>query len=656
MKQSVNLKMYNQLFGRKKKIDSVINEDTSFFRNNAILMEAYNAWESLRNFRKDSERYSMYVFGDQWGDKIETKDGTIKESTYIKNQGKVPLKNNRVRPLIRTVLGQFSSSQTEPVCVARDRDEQKLGEMMSATIQYGYQKNKLWELDRRNLEVFLITGAAFFRTYYGWSDECCMMDVWTDTVNYNRAFFDTHMEDYRHWDCSLIGEIHDISLNEILSKFADGSRNKALYLKDIYRSRRSDEISNIIENLHSRRFTEMDFFIPEDIARCRVIEVWRKESKERLRVHDRLTGEWYKVEIEEEENLKRTNKQRIKEQTEMGIQEEDMKLLEYQWFVDRYWYYRFLSPFGDVLKEGETPYWHKSHPYSFKLYPFFNGEVHSFVSEFIDQQRYINRLITMQDFIMSAAAKGVLMFPEDCLPDNMEMEDIAEEWVSYNGVILYKSKPGVTPPHQVIANTSQTGVYDMLRIQLQLLEDVSGVSGALQGQKPNSGTPASLYAQQSQNSSINLIDIMESYRQLREDRDTKMMKLQQQFYTDIRYLNIVGGNYSEEAKIFNPEKVRNIEFDLSLTESTSTPSYRMLQNDILMQLFQAGAVTVEEMLENGAFPFADRLLQSIKSRQQQMQENQNKLAQLQQPSEITNTPVPDDILAQIQSQSNPILK
>ncbi|WP_099465571.1 portal protein [Parabacteroides provencensis] len=666
MGNSVNLKMYNHLFKKKGKIDSVLEEDIFFSKNNSILLEAYNAWESLRNFRKEAERCSMYVYGaercsmnvygDQWGDKIDTKEGTIKESTYIKKQGKVPLKNNRVRPLVRTVLGQFSSSQTEPVCVARDRDEQKIGEMMSATIQYGYQKNKLWELDRRNLETFLIAGAAFFRTYYGWNDEYGMMDVWTDSVNYNRIFLDTHMEDYRHWDCSLIGEIHDISLNEILSKFADGSKDKALYLKNIYRSHSREDISNIVENLQARHFTEMDFFIPDDIARCRVIEIWRKESKERIRVHDRLTGEWYKVEIEEEENLKKINQQRIQEQIEMGILEEDMKLLEYQWFVDRYWYFRFLSPYGDILKEGETPYWHKSHPYSFKLYPFFNGEVHSFVSEFIDQQRYINRLITVQDFIMSAAAKGVLMFPEDCMPDNMTIEEIAEEWVSYNGVILYKAKQGVPAPNQIIANTSQTGIYDMLRIQLQLLEDVSGVSGALQGQKPNSGTPASLYAQQSQNSSINLIDIMESYRQLREDRDTKMMKLQQQYYTDIRYLNIVGGNYSEEAKIFDPEKVRNIEFDLSLTESTSTPSYRMLQNDILLQLYQTGAVTVEEMLENGAFPFADKLLQSIKSRNQQMQERQNQLAQLQEATQTQGEIIPEDIMTQVRSQSNPMLK
>lgn len=656
MEQVVNIKMYNRLFGKeRKKIDTVSEREKECKRESAILQEAYNAWESLRPFRKETERYAMYTFGDQWGDKIDTEEGTIKESTYIKNSGKIPLKNNRIRSLLRSVLGQFSSSQTEPVCVARDRDEQKLGEMMSATIQYGYQKNKLWELDRRNLEVFLISGAAFFRTSYGWNDDSAMMDVWVDSINYNRVFFDSHMEDYRHWDCSMIGEIHDVTLNDILAKFADGSKEKALYLKNLYRSQSMSDFSNNLENLTNRRFTEMDFFIPDDASRCRVIEVWRKESKERLRVHDRLTGEWYKVEVEEESNLKAINNQRIAEQSAMGVAEEDMRLLEYQWFVDNYWYYRFLSPFGDVLKEGETPYWHKSHPYSFKLYPFFNGEVHSFVSDFIDQQRYINRLITMQDFIMTASAKGVLMFPKDALPEGTKMEDIAKQWVSYNGVILYEAKPGVAAPHQVIANSSQTGVYDMLRIQLQLLEDVSGVSGAMQGRTPASGTPAALYAQQSQNAAISLVDILESYRQLREDRDTKMMKLQQQFYTDSRYLNIVGGNYSEEAKMFDPEKVRNIEFDLSLTESTSTPSYRMLQNDLLLQLFQTGAITVAELLENGAFPFADKLLQSIKSREQEMRKQQNEMAQ-QQMEQPQSSVVPSDIMNQIQSQSNPMIQ
>ena len=170
-----------------------------------------------------------------------------------------------------------------------------------------------------------------------------------------------------------------------------------------------------------------------------------------------LSVESYKVEVEEECAIIEVNRRRITEQSQMGVSEENYKLIAYQWFID--WYFRFLSPYGDVLKEGETPYWHKSHPYSFKLYPFYNGEVHSFVSDFIDQQRYINRLITMQDFIMGAGAKGVLMFPEELIPDDMTVEDIAEEWVAYNGVIYYKSNGTTKMPQQIVSFCSSQKKY-----------------------------------------------------------------------------------------------------------------------------------------------------------------------------------------------------
>ena len=642
-KKSVDVKLFQKLYGKKSqaKIDSV-NPVSKINRTFDILTEAHNAWNSLYDFRKECERNAMYTFGDQWADKIEHKGQSMTESDYIKQQGKVPLKNNRIRSIVRTVLGQFSSSQTEPVCVARDRDEQKLGEMMSMTIQYAYQKNRLWELDRRAYESFLINGAAFFKTFYAWDDEACLMDVWVDSINHNRVFFDRYMEDPRHLDCSLIGEIHDLGIDDILSKFSDGSREKAAQIREIYRGCSRDSIMQNIENLSGDRLKTINFYMPDDASRLRVIEIWRKETKERLRVHDWLSAESYKVEVEEERAIIEENRRRIAEQSQMGVSEENYKLIEYQWFVDRYWYFRFLSPYGDVLKEGETPYWHKSHPYSFKLYPFYNGEVHSFVSDFIDQQRYINRLITMQDFIMGAGAKGVLMFPEELKPDNMTAEDIAEEWVAYNGVIYYKSTGTNKMPQQIVSNSTQTGAYDMLNLQMQLLEEISGVSGALQGQTAKAGTAASLYAQQSQNSSINLVDLSESFRQLREDRDKKMMKLQQQYYTDKRYIGVAGKSYNKEAQLFNPEKVRAIEFDLSLTQSTSTASYSIVQNEMLMNLFEKGAIQVEELLENGSFPFADRLLQSIKTRKQDIEgsmQNQQPIPQ--------KAIVPQDIQQQI---------
>lgn len=593
-----------------------------------VLYDAYYAWESLRDFREEAKRNAMYTFGNQWGDYVVVNGKKMREEDYIKSQGKVPLKNNRVRSLVRSVLGQFSTNQTEPVCVARDRDEQGLGEMMSATVQYAYQRNRLWELDRRNLESFLVTGAAFFRTYYGWKDEPCMMDAWVDSVNYNKMFFDKYMDDPRHWDCTLIGQIHDLNVDDVIAQFATPENEDQI--RDIYRSNTKEGIMTNVENLTQRKLTEIDFFVPDDFNRCRVIEMWRKETKRRIRVHDWLTGEYYKVELNRKAELDATNEVRRQEQAAMGVAEEDMKLLEYQIFTDRYWYFRFMSPYGDILKQGETPYWHKSHPYSFKIYPFFNSEVHSFVSDFVDQQRYINRLITTQDFIMSAAAKGLLMFPEESLPEGMSMEEIADEWSAYNGIIYYKAKAGIPAPQQIVSNTSNSGVYDMLNVQLKLLEDISGVSGALQGQGARSGTSGALYAQQTQNSAINLVDVMESFRQLREDRDLKLLKTQQQFYTDVRYLNIAGSNYSRQASVYDPKKGRNVEVDLSLTESTSSPAYRMIQNEFLMQLFDKGAIMVEELLEIGQFPNADKILQRVQDRRKQMEEQQSQVAAQQE--------------------------
>ena len=65
-----------------------------------------------------------------------------------------------------------------------------------------------------------------------------------------------------------------------------------------------------------------------------------------------------------------------------------------------------------------------------------------------------------------------------------------------------------------------------------------------------------------------------------------------------------------------------MEFDLSVVESTATPAYRALANDMLMQLWQAKAISVEQLLEHGDFPFADELLQSIQSQREQLQQGQ----------------------------------
>ncbi len=614
-----NYKLASKINPSKAKIDTVKNSEL-FSKNIQVLTDSFVAWSSLDEFRRQARRNEMYTFSDQWGDRENHHDGrgSITERQRIIKKGSVPLQNNRIRGIVRSVLGVFSSQQTEPLIVSRDRDKQSKGETMTAALQFVYQNNKLWELDRRALEYFLITGVAFFRSIFGWRED--KNDVWTYMPNYNNIFFDNHMKDPRHWDCHLIGEIADMGLYDVMAQFSDGSKEKAEAIRNLYAYNNPERTMQSIDNLTRDVEEHKNFFIPTDSTQCRVISTWRKESKERLQVHDRLTGEYYKVETEEERLIKLENLRRVKTQTAQGVLPEDQKLIEYTWFIDNYWYYYYQTPTGYVLKEGETPFWHKSHPYSFKIYPFYNGRVYPFVGDFIDQQRYINRLITLQDFITKTSAKGVLMIPVGSKPDNISEEDYAELWAQTGSTMYYTPRADGQMPQQIIANSTQAGLYDMLNVQLKMLEDVSGVQGALQGQAPRSGTPASLFLQQTQNSQTSLIDMFESFRDLRESRDMKNLKLVQQSWEDIKYINLVG----QDAKdvVYNPSEVQNAEFDLSLVESTSTPAYRMIMNDFLMQLFQQGQLSVEDLLKSGSFPFADKLLQSIEARKQEAAQQQ----------------------------------
>ena len=75
---------------------------------------------------------------------------------------------------------------------------------------------------------------------------------------------------------------------------------------------------------------------------------------------------------------------------------------------------------------GEYPA--QTHPFAFRFYPLIDGEIHSFVEDIIDQQRTINRLLTLNDRMLAVSAKGVLMFPDNQLSQSMPIEIVQENW------------------------------------------------------------------------------------------------------------------------------------------------------------------------------------------------------------------------------------
>ena len=585
-----------------------------------VLWQAQQYWLAMETFRRDRERNKNYTYGRQWEDMVCVDGKQMKEEDLIKKQGNVPLKNNLIRRMVQAVLGVYRSQSKEPTCTARDRDEQRYGETMSTVLQCNMQLNRMTEINARCMEEFLISGFVVQRKWFGWRED--KLDCWTDYVQPNNFFVDNNMRDFRGLDCSCVGEIHDISFEDLCQRFAHSPEEYAR-LAEIYKFAKDKSYLGAVYNDFGYPLQDnYDFLVPFDLTRCRVIEVWRKESKPRVRCHDVNNGDVFKVEVEDfQELVIDKNNKRLQQAQEFGINEEDVPLIRYEWLMDSYWYYYMLTPFGDILEEGETPYEHKSHPYVFKAYPFIDGEIHSFVSNVIDQQRYTNRLITMYDWIMRASAKGVLLFPEECLPKGMSMEDVADEWSRFNGIIMIKTpKAGNVLPQQIANNSTNIGISELLHLQLKFFEDISGVNGAIQGKPGYSGMSASLYNQQAQNATTSLLDLLDTFSAFIRDGAYKDVKNIQQFYDTRRVFNIAGKNSTIVE--YDPQKIRDVEFDLSVVESTATPAFRTLTNDMLMQLWQANAISVEQLLEHGDFPFADELLQSIKSQKEQLQQGQ----------------------------------
>ena len=620
----------------QESIDSIRQRWNTYGKktNTPLLERFHTAWMNLSKFREDRDRSLRYIYGDQWSDTITYKGRVITEKNYIQSNGNIPLVNNVMRGLVNSVTGIYAKQDTEPVCFARNREDQSVGNMMTTALQCNWQINKMPILLLNIFEEFLASGAAIARETYEFRDD--NRDEYTDAVNpYYMAW--EGGSDPRHTDIRMIGQIHDLDYNGMVATFVNSETGITVkQLRELYFGANGERLIDLNEpsshQLNEKHdINNVNFYSSSNRNEFRFFEIWTKEIKMRCRCWDTNSGELYKIELNQKAEVVAENRRRLEKGVQYGIPVEEIPLIETSDFVDNYWYYSFLTPSGHVLLEGETPYEHKSHPYTIKLYPFINGEVHSFTSTFIDQQRYINRLITLNDFILRTSAKGVTLVPEDCIPDNMTPEEFAEKWTSVDGLIIYQPKTGSNIKPEIFHNNSTNiGINEMLHLQLGLIDRISSVQGALQGKEAASGTSAARYGMEAQNATTALAAILKMFTAFTEDVAKKKVKIMQQYYEDGRYIST--NKNSSDITQFDAVNSHDVEYVISIRESAASPVYRMMANDWLKELWMGsnGLITVQDLLRYGDFPFADKLLQDIEERQKQ----------------VSNGNVPDEILSE----------
>ncbi len=460
-----------------------------------VLTAAYEAWMQCGPLREKRRRLKGYTYGRQWDDIITTPEGKrMSEGEYASMSGKTPLTNNLIRQLVKSVVGRFRYDLSQ-------RKDDGVDVAVAS-------RNMLEELDCRMLEEFLISGCAVQRIV---EERRIGGDgVWVDNVSPER-FFVNRFSDPRSNDVEIAGMLHDMSLREVIMRFGRGEPERVARLSSLWR-----DDSGVGEE-----GGEPEFFRSAELGRCRVIEVWTLETRSIIKCHDPERAVRFTLRGGDKDRLATVNRNRRR----CGRAE----IVAYPKMTVR-WHYRYFAPNGEVLQEGDSPYAHGLHPFAIKFYPMTDGEIHSFVEDIVDQQRYINRLITLIDHIMTTSAKGVLLFPVEALPKEMDYFDVSREWSRPNGVLPYCGGARGLKPEQVSSNGANAGASELLAQELKLIETISGVSGALQGHTPPGNMSASAYENSMRNSEIALLDIFNSFMSFRLTRnrlidETRVVKL-----------------------------------------------------------------------------------------------------------------------------------
>lgn len=612
--------------------------------NLTLLWRCARDWDAMDYLRKEHSRNLRYKNGDQWNDTVPDPDHphrTIREDALISRSGKVPLKHNYIQQYIRNIHGQLLSSPTQTVVYARSRDDQPLGEMLTNALQACHQLNRIRKIDINVVEELCLTGIACAKVRYGYWSTKNRTDGKIDLVNINRLFFNADIEDPRLTDIRRIGELHDYTFDDLVRNFAT-CREDVQALREIYGiCHDHTKLENLYEN-HASRLQNLNFLYTNDLGKYRVIEVWERLGRWVLYIHDYADGtEEIYTELTMQE-VEAINASRIEQGMAAGIAPDTVKLIYAREQYEYYWRVKYLTPNGYCIKETESPYAHEEHPYVLAAMPVIDGRFKAVLSDVIDIQRYINRLLTLLDFIIGASAKGLLMVPQECIPDDMDIQDFAREYVKTNGVILIKKGAYDKLPKQISMNGTNIGAWEMFAQEMNIMQQISGLNGAVQGQVPRANTPSSLYAQQAQNSMMNFVVLFENYNMFCEERDEKLLKVLMQYYTTRRYIGTNGKTAGEMAKFYEPEMAQKIEdFNLTAAKSNDTPVFRQMTDDLLMKLLESGRIPLEIFLNNCSLPGADKLLAEVKSFNEQAAAGQidpEALTQLQQAAQQNADP------------------
>ena len=602
-----------------------------------LVQKAAFYYDNMSELRLKWRRANDLVMGRQLDEMITYNGHPMRLRDYIEMRNLPAYQNDIISDKVKTLLGLIRQQYTAPICKAVDADGDDYVGLFNELIRQNDNNNDRQEMDAQLFRRLLVYGFICLKDV--WDFRQGRQDIWNDMPDIYKLALPPFYK-YDLSDVDFIAEAHDVSWGDILEEFCESSADEEK-LKEIFGT------ASVREREQSRHGTGLNqteahasFYHSSIEGKYRVIELWTLERRRRIWMHDPLKADCGYVDVRERRNIERENEARrernvVKDELGYPVLDElgeiqyyvdpetyeKENLIDWKYKVEQYWYVRFLSPNGYLLKEGISPYKvtrggfdYHYHPYTFLAVPCQEGEVRSMVMETEDKQRALNRYMLTMDFVVSNSTKGGIAVDKEALTEEMDYDDIRMEYSKPDGVVIYSSKRGGAPPQPLKNAGTPAGIDFVIKMAEKLMQSQTGVQPALQGIHQTS--TATQNTQEINQSATTVNDVIDSFNSFKKREAKKKLWTMQCYYTSAISIKVTG---EDVRQYFDPEKMSDIDLDVALDLDTRSSIVRGRNDNMLWQLQQLGKISPLGMLENGDFPGTERLKRYFKRQEEEQQ-------------------------------------
>lgn len=600
-------------------------------------------YDNMSELRKKWKRAQDFVMGRQLEEKIEWNGRKITIREYMELQGMPILEYDVISDKLISLVGLVRQQRATASCTAVDPNEEDYISFFNEYLRQNDNNNNRQEMDARLFYEFCVYGFIGMSTV--WDRRDGREGIFNDKVDiYKLAvppFFKPDLS-----DIEIFGIGHDLTWREILAKFTDGSDGQAQQLNEIYLQTQSHySPEQGYQATGEAQLTGLEDFLHSSIqGKYRVIEVWTKESRQSLWVHDWDKSDAGFMPMDAKAELDAENESRKRANVMMDenglpildengeemyyVDPDELNLIEYEAQMETFWYRRYITPNGYLLDARESPYFVlrdgyrcSIQPYSFLAYPCLQGEVKSLIMRMENNQRTLNHYMMMINFVVANGAKGTLLVDDASVSDKVSPEENRRNYNKTNGEYHWDSSKGGEKPEVLMNKSIPAGVEFMINFAKTMAAEGSGVQGALQGVHRN--TSGKQYQLERESASTSVTDFVESFNCFKLREAKLKIYLIQEFCNEHDSVKLVGDDYRT---YFNPETMRDMDLDVAMDLDSYSATIRDQIVDLLWQLKKDGDIDAYTMLTNGKFPGTYRIRKYLKEKMEEREAMEAQMA------------------------------